>query len=88
MGGLDRAVRAAASLAHLEKYRTTDFPRSQTAIEQFIEKITNKKDRDDYVKTSAIRSELEDLYPVYKTLSDIRKSSGLQMRMPFEMIIN
>jgi protease-4 len=88
MGGLDRAVRAAASLAHLEKYRTTDFPRGQTAIEQFIEKITNKKDRDDYVKASAIRSELDDLYPVYKTLSDIRKSSGLQMRMPFEMIIN
>lgn len=87
LGGLDRAIRAAATLAHLDKYRTTDFPKSQTAIEQLIDKISNKKDRDDYVKTSAIRSELNDLYPVYKTLSDIRKSSGLQMRMPFEMII-
>jgi protease-4 len=87
LGGLDRAVKSAASLAHLEKYRTTDFPRSQTAIEQFIDKISNKKDREDYVKTSAIRSELDDLYPIYKSLSDIRKSSGLQMRMPFEMII-
>ncbi|MBU6339910.1 MAG: signal peptide peptidase SppA [Bacteroidetes bacterium] len=87
IGGLDRAIKAAAQLAHLDKFRTTDFPRTQTGIEQFIEKITRKKDRDDYVRTHMLQSELDDLYPMYKTLHDIRQNSGIQMRMPYELMI-
>ncbi|MEI6410834.1 MAG: signal peptide peptidase SppA [Bacteroidota bacterium] len=87
MGNLDRAISAAAKLAGLDKYRTTEFPRTQTGIEQIIDKITHKKDKDDVIQASILRSELADMYPVYKTLRDFRRSQGLQMRLPYELII-
>ncbi len=89
LGGLDRALSAAAKLAGLEKYRTTEFPRTKSGIEQLIEQLTQQdKDKDDSVKSWVIRSELGDMYPVYKTLRDIRRSQGIQARLPYELIFH
>lgn len=88
MGGLDRALSAAAKLAGVEKYRTTEYPRTQSGLQQFIDQITKKKDRDDAIKSYLMRSELDEMYPVYKTLRDIKNGEGMQMRMPYEIIIN
>ncbi|MBK8193877.1 MAG: signal peptide peptidase SppA [Lewinellaceae bacterium] len=87
IGGLDRAISAAAKLAGVEKYRTTEFPRTKTGIEQLIDQITRNKDKDDNIKSWLIRSELGDLYPMYKTMRDIRRSEGIQARLPYELII-
>ena len=84
MGGLDRAVRAAASLAHLEKYRTTDFPRGQTAIEQFIEKITNKKAREVigmYLLDTNVVSELRKLKPHGAVLAWLEAQDDTQLHL-------
>ena len=43
LGGLDRALAAAAKLSGVEKYRTSEFPRTQSGIQQFIDKLTKKK---------------------------------------------
>lgn len=88
IGGLDRALAAAAKLSGVEKYRTTEYPRTKSGLEQFLDQIMHKEDRDDDIKNSLIRSELGEYYPVYKSLRDIRNNQGIQARLPFELIIN
>ncbi|MCW5922160.1 MAG: signal peptide peptidase SppA [Saprospiraceae bacterium] len=88
LGGLDRALSAAAKLAGLEKYRTTEFPRTKTGIEQLLDQLTRQKDSDDGIKSWVVRSELGEMYPIYRTLRDIRRSVGIQARLPFELIFN
>jgi len=86
LGGLDRAVSAAAKLAGLEKYRTSSYPRTLNGIEQLMERFTKGKTKDD-VQAAMMRSELGDLYPAYKAVQDFRKNSGIMARLPFEIII-
>ncbi len=88
IGGLDRALASAAKLAGIEKYRTTEFPRTKSGMEQLIDKFTNKKDRDDSVKSWLVREELGEMYPAYKSMQDIRRSKGILARLPFELITN
>ena len=87
IGGLDRAIAAAAKLAGLEKYRTTEYPRTTSGIEQIIERFSKKKNRDDSVKSWLLRQELGDMYPMYQSLIQLRKSNGLQARLPYELIV-
>ncbi len=88
IGGLDRALAAAAKLAGIEKYRTTEYPKSQTGIEQLLEKLTHKDERDDSVKSYLMRQELGEMYPAYKAMQDFRRSKGILARLPFELITN
>jgi protease-4 len=88
IGGLDRALAAAAKLAGIEKYRTAEFPKTQTAMVQFIEKLTHKNERDDNVKSWLLKQELGEMYPAYKTMQDLRRSKGILARMPYDLITN
>jgi len=88
LGGLDRALAAAAKLANLEKYRTTEYPQTKTGLEQFLDQIMNKKERDDSVKAWAIREELGEFYPIYKTVQGFRQNNGILFRMPYELSVN
>jgi protease-4 len=87
IGGLDRAIAAAAKLANIEKYKLKEYPRAKTGMEQFIEKFAKKEDRDDAVSTSVMKSELGDMYPVYRSFRDMRNARGIQARLPYELII-
>jgi protease-4 len=87
IGGLDRAVQAAAQLAKVEKYRTTEYPRTKTGLEQILERLAQTRDRDNTIRTWLLRSEMGDLYPMYKSLQDFRESDGIQARLPYELII-
>jgi protease-4 len=88
IGGLDRALAAAAKLAGVEKYRTTEYPRTKTGLEQLLDQLTRNKENDDVVKSWLIRSELGEMYPLYKTMRDIRRNKGIQARLPYELIFN
>ncbi|TNE67856.1 MAG: signal peptide peptidase SppA [Bacteroidetes bacterium] len=88
LGGLDRALQAASGLAGVEKYRIDEYPRTKSGLEQLLEKFDKSKSSDDEIKAWLIRSELGDMYPVYKTLQDFRKNKGVQARLPYELVIN
>ncbi|MEY3240473.1 MAG: hypothetical protein RIR11_1911 [Bacteroidota bacterium] len=87
IGGLDRAIAAAAKLANLEKYKTKEYPETKTGIEQFIEKYTNKSNREDAVSNAVVKAELGDLYPVYRSFREMQQARGIQARMPYELTI-
>lgn len=88
LGGMDRALAAAAKLAGIEKYRPAEYPKPQSAMEQFLDKFTKQKDRDDSIKSMLIRQELGEFYPAYKAMRDFRRSKGILARLPFEIITN
>jgi len=87
LGGLDRALAAAAKLAGIEKYRTAEYPRTPNGLEQLLERLTKKKDSNDDVKSWLVRKELNELYPIYKSLRDIRRTQGIQARLPYELMV-
>ena len=87
LGGLDRAIASAAKMAGVEKYRTSEYPRTLTGIEQLLERFSKKKDREEDVKSWLIRTELKEMYPLYKTMRDIRRNQGIQARLPFDLTI-
>lgn len=87
IGGLDRALAAAARKAGIEKYRTVEYPRSKTAFEQLLESFGEGDPDDEVIQSRLVRSELGEFYPVYKTLRDFRRNQGIQARLPYELLI-
>lgn len=78
IGDLDRAIEAAASLAGLEKYRTTEYPVAKDPIQQIIEEFTGQK-----VAKAMVEAEMNENIPHYKHLKAINKMEGVQARLPF-----
>lgn len=87
LGGLDRAISAAAKKAGLEKYRTTEFPKTKKGLEQFIEKFTDEEDPES-VNSYFMKRELGEYYPVFEAFKNIKKMQGLQARLPDVFILN
>jgi len=84
---LDRAIQAASRLAQLEKYKIREYPETKTPIEQLVEKLMNAEDREEAVSTSVLKSELGELYPMYRSLRDLRNAKGIQARLPYELVV-
>jgi protease IV len=83
IGGTDRAIAAAANLAGLVKYRLAEYPSTKTGLEQFIEKFTDSKDRDEAIQATLLKTQLGELYPVFESVQHVRNLKGLQVRMPY-----
>jgi protease IV len=87
IGGLDRAISAAAKLAGLGKYRVTEYPATKSSIDQLIERFMDSKNKNDnnVLANHVMRSELAEFYPLYKTLREVRQMKGMQARLPYVM---
>ena len=80
LGGLDRAIDAAATLAELEEYRTTDYPKVKDPIQQLMEEWLGE----DNVRARAmLKYQLGDHYEQYRLVKDLAESKGVQARMPY-----
>ena len=81
IGGLDKALASAASLAGLEKYRTMDYPRVKDPMQQFIDTFMENEDD---VQARVISRELGSEYaPFYEYYRDMKSARGPQARLPF-----
>jgi protease IV len=86
LGGINRAIASAAKLAGLEKYRTTEYPRTKKGWEQFVERFTKDGETsNDDVKMWLLKEQLGDMYPTFKTMQDFRKMKGVQARLPYDL---
>jgi protease IV len=89
LGGINRAISSAAKLAGLEKYRTTEYPRTKKGWEQFMERFTKEGEtNNDDIKMWLLKKELGEMYPMYKTIKDFKKMEGVQARLPFLIAID
>ena len=80
LGGIDKAVTKAASLAKLSEYHTAYYPDVPDFLEQLLEQT--EKGSGSYLD-SKIRATLGDFYEPYFMLKTLNKQSAIQARLPF-----
>jgi protease IV len=78
LGGIDKAIETAATLAKLKKddYRVRYLPSKKNVIEEFFNKFSNDAEE------RAVRSQLGELAPYLKIIQKFQKMEGTQARMP------
>ncbi len=84
LGSLNEAIDAAAELAEISDYRTTNYPRFSRDFDDAFEPFSFVKIQ----KDELIKEELsEGQYKVYQSLKRLKKLKGIQARMPFDIQI-
>ena len=79
LGGIDKAIETAASLADLTDYSLTYVSGSKDFWKEFIEKQLGE------VKVSVVKSVLGEEYEYFKTLNNIKSTTGVQARLPYDV---
>lgn len=79
LGGIDTAIETAASLADLTDYSLTYVSGSKDFWKEFIEKQLGE------VKISVVKSVLGSEYEYFKTLNNIKSTTGIQTRLPYDV---
>lgn len=87
VGDLDRAVRAAAALSGLSKYRPSEYPTPKTQLEQLMDQFSKTKHGDE-VFARTVRTEMGSLYPLYQSLQQMQKLKGIQARLPYVLMFD
>lgn len=82
LGNLEAAIKAAAKLAKVEKYNTTNYP----APQPWFQTLLNDK-KSGYLDAE-MRNMLGEYYTTFSLIRNIRLQDRLQMRLPFELNIH
>ncbi|MCL2246100.1 MAG: signal peptide peptidase SppA [Lentimicrobiaceae bacterium] len=82
LGAIDDAVAKAAELAELTNYGIICYPKKQ----DFFTRLFSKTDSETKIE-QALQQQLGDLYFTYKGIKTVTELSGVQARLPFELII-
>lgn len=82
MGGLTKAIEAAAKLAETKDYRVVAMPEQKDAYQQIMENFFGSKIR------SSLQRELGEDYRYYELLKEVRELRGIQARLPFDITLN
>lgn len=83
LGGIEDAIKAAASEAKIKTYRLREYPGKQTLFQMIFGDDSESK------KETMIKNELgEEGYKTYSAIRNIKQNVGIaQAKMPFEIII-
>ncbi len=79
LGGINKAIETAASLADLSDYSLTYVSGAKDFWKEFIEKQLGE------VKVSIVKNVLGDEYEYFKTLNNIKSTTGIQARLPYDV---
>jgi protease-4 len=82
MGGLTKAIEAAAKLAETKDYRVVPMPEQKDAYQQIMENFFGSKIR------NSLQRELGEEYRYYELLKEVRELRGIQARLPFDITLN
>jgi hypothetical protein len=84
---LDDAIKSAAALASVDRYRITEYPLQKDPVQKFIDQI--KGDEEDLKSTltkKILKENLGTAYPYYEEWNNIQKNTGVQMRLPIRIL--
>lgn len=83
-GTLDDAVAIAAQAAGLdeEDYKVNYYPRKKDMIQQLLSGL------EENVRVKLLKQELGQAYPYMQKLKGIKEMTGIQARMPYELVID
>jgi len=84
LGDMEDAIAYAAEKANLgNDYKVTEWPKQKDFFTRLMESMSNSDDKLD----AAMRSKLGSYYNYLQGLENLQKNTGIQARMPFEMVI-
>lgn len=84
LGSLNDAIEAAAELAEITDYKTTNYPRYKRDFDDAFQPFSFVKAS----KETILKEELgEEQFKVYQSIKKLSKLKGIQARMPFEIEI-
>jgi len=84
IGGLDDALKEAASLAKIKNYKTQNFPEFEKNINDILENLPFAKSKEAFIK-----EELGDeTYRLMEQIKRMQSQKGVQAMMPFEITIH
>jgi len=84
LGSLDDALKYAAELANIEKYKTVSYPHYKKEIGEMFNKSPLMK----VDVSTLIKKEIgADNYATYKQLKELSQLKGIQARLPYVMVI-
>ena len=84
LGDMEDAIAYAAQKAELgNDYKVTEMPKQKDFFTRMLESMNNTEDQLD----AAMRSKLGAYYDYMKGLENLQKNTGIQARMPFDMVI-
>jgi protease-4 len=83
IGGLDDALKEAATLAKIKSYKTQNFPEFEKDINDILENLPFAKSKESFIK-----EELgEETFRIMEQIKRMQSQKGVQAAMPFEIII-
>ncbi len=81
LGNIDDAIRSAAKMAKLKDYKVVEYPSQKDPFKEIFETSSDK------IRTYFTKQELGDQYTYYQQIKSVLNRSGIQARMPYEVII-
>ncbi len=88
LGGLDRAIASAASLAKIKDYKVVTYPEPTDKMNTLMRRLNANTESSAAIK-SAIKEEMGDGYEWYEKIQELRKMNGkAMMMMPFVPVVN
>jgi len=83
IGGMDDAIREAATLAKIKTYNTQNFPEFEKNIDDIFEHLPFAKSKESFIK-----EELgEETYKIMNQIKRMQSQKGVQAMLPFEITI-
>ncbi|MGL5682057.1 MAG: signal peptide peptidase SppA [Marinifilaceae bacterium] len=79
IGGLDDAIKAAASLAGTTNYGVSEYPKMKSTIEDLLSEFTTE------IKIGMMKNELGDFYVTWDRAKNIVKNQGIMARIPYDL---
>jgi len=88
LGGLDRAIHSAASMAKLYNYKIVTYPEAGDKLDGLLKHIKMNTSASEALRT-ALKEELGSEFDIYKQISSLKKMNGkAMMTMPFVFSVN
>jgi protease IV len=81
-GGLNEALKLAASKAHIKQYRIKELPKQKDTFEELMKSFSTK------IQNSVIQSKLGDSFHLWEQFSREAHANGIYTRMPYNLEIN
>jgi len=83
LGGIKDAIALAAEKAELKAYNILELPKQKEPLEELLSTMFDQEG----VITNKLRQEFGSSYENYRNLKNVLKYKGIQMRMPYDVVI-
>jgi protease-4 len=81
LGGIQDAIKIAASMANMENYRVISLPEQKDPFTELMDDLTGEPNE------VRLKAELGVFYPYYKEIKSLSNMEGIQARLPFSLEI-